>query len=224
MSEFVPNVDLEQISTENKKEKDSKITENIKNIGEIFRLHPELTAIGTQEQYLDYLQSIFPESKYKNILWHYSDAEFREEGFKPVKPNFDTLNSIEGVYNFSTNQKFVTRYGKNHYPVVIDTKHPLMHESSGEYVDDMDRPLSEDLFRIGKQKTDNPFAPRYDENLKDTDAVINNITGEEYRENPNTGQELGVPKQTVVSVFDSSQIHILGSRADVFGFTKFLKK
>jgi hypothetical protein len=188
----------------------------------VFREHPELAEVGTREQYMSYIDGIFPESVFKEVVYHNSNAQFKNEGFKPKKPNFDTLNSIEGVYNFSSNRRFTERYGIHTYAVILDVRHPIEDRSTGEYVDDIDRPLSEALFKIGKQ-TENPIAPRYDESLKDTDAVINRISGDDYIEkHPRTGQEWGIPPQTVVSVFHEAQIHILGSQTDVQKFQEFV--
>ena len=39
-------------------------------ITEVFESYPELTNIGTQEQYSQYLDTIFPDSEVKDILWH----------------------------------------------------------------------------------------------------------------------------------------------------------
>jgi len=189
----------------------------------LFEYHPELASIGTKEQYSNYLELIFPESKFKEVVYHNSDAEFKNEGFKPVKPNFDTLNSIEGVYNFSSNRDFTQRYGKNTYAVVLNVQNPIEDSSSGEIVDDMDRPLSEALFKMGKQQTVNAFSPEYDESLKNTDAVINRISGEDYiAKHPKTGKEWGMAPQTIVSVFHDSQIHILGSASDLHKFREFI--
>ena len=175
--------------------------------------------------YENYLKTIFPESKVQDIVWHYSDNEFKDENFKPTKPNFDTLNSIEGVYNFSTSQNFVKRYGKNAYAVILNINNPIEVNTSGEYVDDMDRPLSEALFKIGKQKEKNILAPKFDEKLENTDAVINNISGEEYIEkHPVSGREFGLPKQKIISVFHPDQISILGSKTDIEKFKEFVSK
>ncbi|MFO0743874.1 MAG: hypothetical protein U0469_02375 [Candidatus Paceibacterota bacterium] len=177
------------------------------------------------ELYCEYLKTIFPESKVQDIVWHYSDNEFKDENFKPTKPNFDTLNSIEGVYNFSTSQNFVKRYGKNAYAVILNINNPIEVNTSGEYVDDMDRPLSEALFKIGKQKEKNILAPKFDEKLENTDAVINNISGEEYIEkHPVSGREFGLPKQKIISVFHPDQISILGSKTDIEKFKEFVSK
>lgn len=189
----------------------------------VFDQNPELASIGTKEQYTYYIETIFPDSKFREIVYHNSDAEFKNEGFKPMKPNFDTLNSIEGVYNFSSNRAFAQQYGINTYAVVLDIHNPIEDVSSGEYFDDMDKPLSEALFKIGKQTKKNPLAPEHDEKLKNTDAVINRILGEGYMEkHPRTGKEWGMPPQTVVSVFHDNQIHILGSLSDVQGFREFI--
>lgn len=191
----------------------------------VFDQHPELASIGTKEQYAKYIGTIFPDSKFKEIVYHNSDAEFKNDRFKPMKPNFETLNSIEGVYNFSSNRMFIRRYGANTYAVVLDIHNPIEDSSSGEYSDDMDRPLSEALFRIGKQKDQNLVAPQYDESLRNSDAVVNRISGDGYVEkHPRTGEEWGIPKQVVVSVFNHYQIHILGSSSDMQRFKEFVER
>ena len=187
----------------------------------VFSQSHELASIGTKAQYLQYLSTIFPNSKVKDIVYHGTDAFF--EKFKPTKPNFDTLNSIEGVYNFSTNKKFIKRYGKRIVTAVLNIRKSIEDTTSGEFIDDMDRPLSEALFKTGKQKSKNVLAPKYDESLKDVDGVINNIKGEEYVEkHPISGKEIGLPKQTVITVFEPEQIHILSSKKDLEMFRNFI--
>ena len=177
---------------------------------------------GDEEMYSEYLNTIFPNSVFREIVWHNSEAKFKNEGFKPMKPNFDTLNSIEGVYNFTTNERFAERYGNYSYPVTLDIQNPYEDSTSGEYVDDMDRPLSEALMIMGKQTDEGLFSPKHNPEHKDKDAVINTISGESYQEkHPVSGREFGIPSQKIVTVFRNSQIHILGSDADVEGFRKY---
>lgn len=193
------------------------------HIAKVFELNPQLMEIGSEEQYADYLKSVFPDSRSRDIAWHYSNALFKDEGFKPVKPNFDTLNSREGIYNFTTNREFAERYGANAYPVLLNTLHPIEDKNSGEYMNDIDEPLSKALFRIGKQTDDVMFAPEFDQSLQHTDGFINRIEGEGYiKSHPKSGREMGLPKQTVISVFDPAQIHILGSAKDRADFQKFV--
>jgi len=179
-------------------------------VSELFESNPELAAIGTPEQYSQYLNTVFPDSKVKDIVYHGTDATF--DKFAPTKPKFDTLNSIEGVYNFTTNKEFSKRYGKNILSILLNINKPIQEKTSGEFLDDMDRPLSEALYKIGKQTSKNILAPKYDETLKDTDAVINRIEGDNY----------ALPIQTVISVFEPEQIHILGSKQDIEGFKNFV--
>jgi hypothetical protein len=49
-------------------------------IEQVFRLNPELRNIGSIETYKEYLQEVFPQSVFKEIAWHNSDAEFKDEG------------------------------------------------------------------------------------------------------------------------------------------------
>ena len=51
---------------------------NIKEgVSELFESNPKLASIGTQEQYSQYLDTIFPDSKVKDIVYHGSKSELR---------------------------------------------------------------------------------------------------------------------------------------------------
>ena len=41
----------------------------------MFEQHPELAEIGTKEKYSEYLESIFPESKIKDIVYHQTTSK-----------------------------------------------------------------------------------------------------------------------------------------------------
>ena len=209
----------------NKKPEQGKEKQPIKEgVDFVFEQNPELASIGSKKEYSEYLESIFTETEIKDIFWHYSNAEFKEDGFKPIKPNFETLNSIPGIYNFSNNRDFLSRYGDKIYSVILNIKDPIIESSTGEYVDDMDGPISRNIFRIGKNIESNLFAPQKDDGLKEKDAVINNISGEGYiKEHPVSKKEMGIPKQDIVTVFNPSQIHILGSKKDIDGFKNFVE-
>ena len=177
-----------------------------------------------KQLYSEYLDTIFLESQMRDIVYHNSDDEFKDVWFKPMPSKFDTLNSVEGVYNFSTNRKFIQRYGKITYAVLLNIKQAVSDSNSGEYLDDLDRPLSELLFKLWKQRAANMLAPKYDPSLKNTDALIHYITGEEYVEkHPVSGREFGLPKQTLISVFDPNQIHILWSQRDIAWFKQWIQ-
>ena len=45
-------------------------------VSELFESNPELANIGTPEQYSQYLDTVFPDSKVKDIVYHGTDKEF----------------------------------------------------------------------------------------------------------------------------------------------------
>lgn len=50
----------------------------------IYANHPELASVGTKEQYLEYLRSIFPKTQSKQVVWHGSNADLTK-GFNSAK-------------------------------------------------------------------------------------------------------------------------------------------
>lgn len=77
-------------------------------VAELFEENPELANIGTPEQYSQYLDTIFPDSKVKDIVYHGSQKGFEGD-------NFDTSiisngrSQGNGVY-FSTDRKAVEKF------------------------------------------------------------------------------------------------------------------
>ena len=49
-----------------------------KGVDFVFEQNPELIKIGTKEQYSEYLDTIFPDSKVKDIVYHASPNKFSE--------------------------------------------------------------------------------------------------------------------------------------------------
>jgi len=77
-------------------------------IEELFESNPELASIGTEEQYSQYLDSIFPDSKVKDIVYHGSSYGFKGENFDTsIMTNGRTQG--DGVY-FSTDRKAAERF------------------------------------------------------------------------------------------------------------------
>ena len=79
---------------------------NIKpGVKELFNSNPELSSIGTPEQYSQYLNTIFPDSKVKDIVYHGTRnqfAEFRKTNIAFLEKLNIKLN--RGTY-FSTNKE-----------------------------------------------------------------------------------------------------------------------
>ena len=92
-------------------------TPNIRpGVQELFNSNPELSSIGTAEQYSQYLNTIFPESSVKDVVYHSSPNKI--EKFK---------DSLFGTY-FSYSPIKGT-YGENIYSVLLNVKSPLVKPS-----------------------------------------------------------------------------------------------
>lgn len=72
-----------------------------RGIDSVFKLIPELSLIGTQEQYLKYINEIFPQSEIKEVVWHAAN-----EKFDKFNPSFIGKN---------TDSKIIEGYGQGFY-------------------------------------------------------------------------------------------------------------
>lgn len=105
-----------------------KLFENnkiLKGVDFVFEQNPNLSSIGTPEQYSEYLETIFPDSKVKNIVWHGSRYTF--DTFKKTNVNFLGLKLNRGTYfsNSLEHAKFFTVGKGKIYAAKIDLKSPF---------------------------------------------------------------------------------------------------
>jgi len=104
---------------------ESRVNTSIKpGVSEVFNGNLELSSIGTPQQYSQYLDTIFPDSKVKDIVYH------KTESYKDNSLTFDKFKRGEYgyAYYFTTqpknlfNDNVVT--GK-YFPFLLDIKNPL---------------------------------------------------------------------------------------------------
>ena len=145
---------------------DIETTPTIKpGVSELFESNPELANIGNQEQYSQYLDTIFPDSKVKDIVYR-SDIkglEFftqldQKGNFKASKYGFNY-----GIF-LSTDVEYLKREYNGHiYASILNAKNikksdiPLNMEVTSEYflsneLDVSDYPEFQDLTKEQKQK------------------------------------------------------------------------
>lgn len=87
----------------------------------VFEQNPELASLGTREQYSHYLETIFPESKVRNVVWHSSLKDFKEGSFKP-ESHFGTKNQAKSRIGF-VKQVTTDFLAKEYfYPTLLDIK------------------------------------------------------------------------------------------------------
>ena len=197
------------------------LNSNLEGIRYAYSRNPELANIGTIEEYNDYIKTIFPESKVRDINYHMGP-----KGLQELKPStgevHNTNPGARGIYvtpdkSYSQSlRKYTTDrlekpsgwiYLKRNltprgwdkaneiftdiYPVMVDTKNPLYTKGTWTWG-----------FKDSKYKS---LMDKYD-------AIVN--SGPKWYQNVNSMPETIVPK--------TEQTLILGSDADVAGFRKFI--
>lgn len=86
------------------------------DIHAVFVLHPELASIGNEEEYRKYIETIFPESNYKEIGFKGVSRSFTEEN----KPSFYTKDIQAAKYYSSL------REGTEIIGAIFNFKNPLI--------------------------------------------------------------------------------------------------
>ncbi len=182
-----------------------------KGVSELFENNPELFKIGTQQQYSAYLDTIFPDSKVKEIKWHGSKQKITQ-----FQKGFSQRENI-GIWFQSTAQpaalyksdNYIKPYGDFNTAVILDIKNPIIlpnKEVVGKIQNIEFSIMGNNLTKI--------------QNLG-YDAVTNDtLTFEELDNIKNNPKNFKV-YETVV--FEPEQIHILGSKQDIEGFENFIK-
>lgn len=102
-----------------------------KNLDKIFELNPELSIIGSKEQYQKYLQNIFPESQVKDIVWHASLKNFKDEEFKD-ESHFGTFAQAKSRVSYIKQVKTDFNAEEYFYPVLLNIKN-LKHVKDADY-------------------------------------------------------------------------------------------
>ena len=108
--------------TESLREREHRQSEKLTQIRQIFRNTPELSEVGTIEQYRDWLDFIFPNSSVKDIVYHDTRSEEIEDG--KLRPSREGVYG-EGIY-VQTKQEFTGTFGSKTLSLIIDTKN-LFH-------------------------------------------------------------------------------------------------
>ncbi len=108
-------------TSENQEEK-SSIKEGVEFV---FEQSPELATIGSMEEYSGYLESIFPHTKIKNVLFHQTDSDwFKNEDFKKEKMGKTDYGYYGKGFYFSSIKDHIGGYGEKTFGVILDIKNP----------------------------------------------------------------------------------------------------
>lgn len=179
---------------------------NIKlGVEDLFDSVPELSEIGTQEQYSEYLDTIFPDSKNKDIWYHATG----------VDPNIITRfksspsgASGPGVYFQSEKGYWTTdKFGQNTISVIVNANKLFDYN---KYGDEM----------ISKYRDEYNSVNKTSETLKPTDALQQELIEMGYNSLIETMGKTN--KYLVIFPSFEDDIHILGNENDIEGFKNFV--
>lgn len=128
------NLDIspeEQIAFQADVERLSEQTTSVKEgVSELFDSNAELATIGTPQQYSQYLDTIFPDSKVKDIVYHGTNSKEKilKEGFKNNSELFEPTDvrayekgELGYGYYFTTTTKSAINYGE---PIAVILNNP----------------------------------------------------------------------------------------------------
>lgn len=213
----------------------------------VFEQHPELETIGSKEQYSEYVNSIFPNTKIKDILWHVTEKDFDAFDNNFIK------NGTHGAGIYFTERSRLAS-GDRKIASVVNVYNPILlnnrWENEKEY-DDAMRTIGEKIFPY--ITPDESILQELEELRKKGDEsfyfeigkALFGVDPTDYKdflerlnfENVSTYSEF-IEKIISIIGYDglvnytenypeyiiksSAQTHILGSRADLEKFKEFI--
>jgi hypothetical protein len=170
-------------------------------VSELFKSNPELAAIGTPEQYSQYLDSIFPDSKVKDIVYHGSSSNFEQFSKNFLGSNLGQISPDSKLGFFFSNLENAKGFGKNIFTTLLNMPNPkIVTEEEYKKLSGGTREFQNKVFSglLTEAKQENK------------DSVLADFRVSDYMGS----------KQYVV--FEPEQIHILGNKQDVEGFKNFV--
>jgi hypothetical protein len=132
-------------------------------VEELFNENPELTSVGSQEQYSQYLNTIFPDSQVKDIVYHGTNNIFESFSKSKLGESTTSPSAYEGFF-FTNNIELANYYsGKNDLELTQN-----MYTPTSKYKDTI---TDEDIDFSGKlnyiETNDiNTLSYKYDTNSK----------------------------------------------------------
>ena len=201
-----------QFIYENKKNEDNK-----SGVDFVFNSNPELGKIGTKEEYSQYLSTIFPRSKVKDIVYHGTSKQKYE-------------NILKNGFDPSFGKYFLTPSNHN-------ISNDYSKFSTADYVDRDDTIVSA-LINVNKYETHRPgdwygserenpsYAGKRNDTSNDT-MIIRRGMSIFLDKNRKDYDEKFAKESDIVGfyvVFSPNQIHVLGGEQDIEGFKNFVNR
>jgi len=174
----------------------------IKNgVDNLFEENKELAKIGSKQQYSAYLDTIFPDSKVKDIGYHGTDTQF--EKFDKSLIGKESLKTGDLGIFFSDDKEVIEQsfLPKRIISSILNIKTPNKLDWQTYMENILDSPE-----KINKKGYDGIIGEKTEESLFNQRDKSSEFAGNSF------------------IVFEPEQIHILGSKQDIEGFKEFVKE
>lgn len=164
----------------------------------VFSQSSELASIGSKAQYLQYLSTIFPNSKVKDIVYHHSDTKITEfkkefpEGYaakKGVSPKAKFFLRKPLKEEFLSKRSYLGQY-------LINTVNPNVMPVNADKSEKRDSGIKEGIQEALDNGQDGAIFDNIWDNRTWSDVIV---------------------------VFEPEQIHVIGGKNDIQGFKDFVQ-
>jgi hypothetical protein len=166
-------------------------------VEEVFNSNPELASIGTLQQYSQYLDSIFPDSKVKDIVYHHSDTKITEFK-KEFSEGYAAQKGVSSKAKFFLRKPLKEEFlSKRPYlgQYLINIVNPNIMPSNADRTEKRDSGIKEGIQEALNNNQDGAIFDNIWDNRTWSDVLV---------------------------VFEPEQIHILGNNNDIEGFKEFV--
>lgn len=191
------------------KRKVNKFTKIKDGVNDIFDGNPELAEMGSKEEYSAYIDSIFPDSKVKDIVYHGSPIKDLNE-LKRGDNNFGKMYTSQYGISFTDKDLIAS-----HYAGKIDFENPedTSHDSDGQ--------VYRVILNIKNPKTEDFKGDSYGKVIGTYNLSLESAKEKDGNDSFIAKNISDPLKANTYVVFNPEQIHILGSKQDIEGFKKF---
>jgi len=180
--------------------------QNKEGVDFVFEQTPQLSSIGTKEQYSQYLDTIFPESKVKDIVYHGSKNKIDRVSLEKTRESqlikYPDLPTVDAF--FLTPSKITARAMTSEEAFInsalINSKNPLKVTTSLVKENNISTLAGTVLFTNSPEMISKYRKLGYDSFDSSSNAANEYV------------------------VFEPEQIHILGSKQDIEGFKEFVEQ
>lgn len=171
------------------------------NIQELKQIEPAY-AVASDEKVQEFIESIYPESKIKDIVWHGTDTQLNLNN-EPEKRNFDFSKGFHFDYIYDK----AYSWGKNVIPIIVDVRNPYEIKKTDDIKDAQDRYMQSSYLSA---LAINDYDPTVDADEHFRDGIIK-------RHDTETGGEY-------LNIASKNQITILNSSETIQKWNEFLDK